>query len=153
MKHHAFAMLAFCAILLLGCGGGESHNDTSSGNKADSESAVSAGQAGQQGGIVGEWEQKFSCFDKNGNYRLDADEKKPADTTIGFDWFRFNADGTCQWDKDIKWEGTWSIDETTSKKKVMIKGGDSFKYSIEELTDEELVLGASGAFNVFKRVK
>ena len=153
MKRFTATALIVCTLMISGCGDSDSIKETSSGDSTDSDSSSTAGQAGEKGGIVGEWEQQFSCFDKNGNYLLDADERKPAETPIGFDWFRFNADGTCLRDKDMKFEGTWSINESTSKKKVMIQGGDSLSYTIEELTETELVLGASGAFMVLKRVE
>jgi hypothetical protein len=106
----------------------------------------------QVGGIVGEWEQQYTCFDKNGNYKLEAEEKKASGTDLGFDWFKFNADGSCLRDKDIKFKGTYEIQEKNGNKKLVIQGGDKLRYSITELTDKELILGTDGAFIVFKRL-
>jgi hypothetical protein len=102
--------------------------------------------------IVGEWEQLYVCFDKNGNYKLEADEKKPSDTHLGFNWFRFNADGSCLRDKDVQFKGTYEIEEKNGTKKLVISGGDNIRYTITELTDKELILGSDGAFMVFKRI-
>jgi hypothetical protein len=105
----------------------------------------------QTNGIVGEWEQQYTCFDKNGNYKLEPAEKKPSGTKLGFNWFLFKADGSCLRDKDIKFAGTYEIQEKNEKKKLVIHGGDNLRYTIDELTDKELILGADGAFIVFKR--
>ena len=106
----------------------------------------------QASAIVGEWEQQYTCFDKNGNYKLEAEEKKASGTHLGFDWFKFNADGSCQRDKDIKFKGTYEIQEKNGNKKLVIQGGDKLRYSITQLTDKELILGTDGAFIVFKRL-
>ena len=104
------------------------------------------------GEIVGEWEQQYTCFDKNGNYKLEAEEKKASGTHLGFNWFKFNADGSCLRDKDIKFKGTYEIQEKNGNKKLVIQGGDKLRYTITELTDKELILGTDGAFIVFKRL-
>lgn len=101
--------------------------------------------------IVGEWEQQFTCFDKNGNYKLEAAEKKPSRTKLGFNWFLFKSDGSCLRDKDIRFTGTYAIQEKNGNNKLVIQGGDNLRYTIHELTDKELILGADGAFLVFKR--
>jgi hypothetical protein len=106
----------------------------------------------QADGIVGEWEQQYTCFDRNGNYKLEPEEKKASGTRLGFDWFKFNADGTCLRDKDIKFKGTYEIQEKNGNKKLVILGGDKLRYTITELTDKELTLGTDGAFIVFKRL-
>lgn len=105
----------------------------------------------QKNTIVGEWEQQYTCFDKNGNYKLEPAEKKPSGTKLGFNWFVFKADGSCLRDKDIKFEGTYEIQEKNGNKKLVIHGGDNLRYTIDELNDKELILGADGAFLVFKR--
>ena len=112
---------------------------------------VAAPEASQQGGIVGEWDQQYTCFDKNGNYKLEADEKKPSGTRLGFNWFKFNTDGSCLRDKDIQFKGTYSIQEKNGTKSLHIEGGDNLRYTLTELTRDELILGAEGAFIVFKR--
>jgi hypothetical protein len=113
--------------------------------------SVSANVA-QADGIVGEWEQQYTCFDKNGNYKLESEEKTASGTHLGFDWFKFNADGSCLRDKDIKFKGTYEIQEKSGKKKLLITGGDKLHYTITELTDKELILASDGAFIVFKRI-
>ena len=112
---------------------------------------VAAPEASQQGGIVGEWDQQYTCFDKNGNYQLEAAEKKQSGTKLGFNWFLFKNDGSCLRDKDIKFTGTYEIQEKNGKKKLMIHGGDNLRYTIHDLSDKELILGTDGAFIVFKR--
>jgi hypothetical protein len=115
------------------------------------KTAIGSLETEQTNGIVGEWEQQYTCFDKNGNYKLEAAEKKPSGTKLGFNWFLFKADGSCLRDKDIKFTGTYEIQEKNGNKKLVIHGGDNLRYTIYELTDKELILGADGAFMVFKR--
>ena len=138
-------------LLLISCG--------SSNKKKNSETEPFAANAStpsndnQQGNdIVGEWEQQYTCFDKNGNYKLEDEEKKPSGTKLGFNWFLFKADGSCLRDKDVKFEGTYEIQEKDGNKKLVVQGGDNLRYTIHELTDKELILGADGAFIVFKRI-
>jgi len=137
-------------ILLISCG-----------NSVENKSAeqpvaenVSASNASEQGNsIIGEWEQQYTCFDKNGNYTLEPEEKKASGTSLGFNWFRFNTDGSCLRDKEIKFKGTYSIQEKSNTKKLLIEGGDNLRYTIIDLTEKELILGSDGAFIVFKRIK
>lgn len=103
-------------------------------------------------GIVGEWEQLYVCFDKNGNDKLEPEEKKPSSTKLGFNWFHFNADGSCFRDKDIKFKGSYELQEKNGNKRLVIQGGDTFRYTIHELTDKELILRTDGAFIVFKKI-
>ncbi len=139
-------------ILLISCGNSnaEKKKEVSANEKA---LATSSDKKQQAGGIVGEWEQQYTCFDKNDNYKLDFDEKKASGTRLGFDWFSFSADGSCLRDKDVKFKGTYSIQEKNGNKKLLIEGGDNLRYTIVELTEKELILGADGAFIVFKRIK
>jgi hypothetical protein len=149
MKMKISQLLAF--TLFISCGDSNPKTDPSS--EAVATNASTSSNEKQQGGIVGEWEQQYTCFDKNGNYELEADEKKPSNTRLGFDWFKFNADGSCLRDKDIKFEGTYEIQEKGNTKKLVIQGGDNLHYTITGLTEQELILGSDGAFIVFKRIK
>ena len=139
-------------ILLIGCGSGNAENKSSEQPVANNASG-STNDTQQGNGIVGEWEQQYTCFDKNGNYKLDLEEKKASGTRLGFDWFMFNADKSCLRDKDLKFKGTYEIQEKNDTKKLVIQGGDNLHYTIHELTDKELILGSDGAFIVFKRIK
>lgn len=136
-------------LLLLGCG-------DSNANKKKGENSTDQGvpetTVNQQAGIVGEWEQQYTAFDKNGNNILDPEEKKPSGTRLGFNWFKFSADGNCLRDRDLKFEGTYEIQEKNGTKKLVIKGGDELRYTIADLTGKELTLGANGAFIIFRRV-
>ena len=124
---------------------------TSGKRKSKPSTHVSSVGIEQTNGIVGEWEQQYTCYDKNGNYKLEAAEKKPSGTKLGFNWFLFKSDGSCLRDKDIKFPGTYEIQEKNGKRKLVIYGGDNLRYTILELTDKELTLGADGAFIVSKR--
>ena len=141
----------FAFILLVSCGNASQEKETVNANVENSTASTSA--ATQQTGIVGEWDQQYTCFDKNGNNKLDPEEKKASGTRLGFNWFRFNTDGSCLRDKDVKFEGTYEIQEKNGTKNLVIQGGDNLRYTIQELTGQELILGADGAFIVFKRVK
>ena len=142
----------FALFLLTSCGNSTAEKKSSAEPIADNVIASSA-DPGQGNGIVGEWQQQYTCFDKNGNYNLDPEEKKASGTRLGFDWFRFNTDGSCLRDKDIKFKGTYEIQEKNGNKKLVIQGGDNLRYTIAELTDQELILGSNGAFIVFKKIK
>ena len=137
-------------FLLISCGNSDvskKEAQTTAGTNVTASSFES-----QQSGIVGEWVQQYTAFDKNGNYKLEPDEKKPSGTQLGFNWFRFNADGSCLRDKDIKFKGTYEVQEKNGTKKLLISGGDNLRYTIIDLTENELILGSGGAFIVFKRV-
>lgn len=144
-----FYVLGF--ILLTSCGNASQDKEIVNANIENTTASSSA--ATEQTGIVGEWEQEYTCFDKNGNNKPDAEEKKASGTRLGFNWFRFNADGTCLRDKDLKFEGTYEIQEKNGTKNLVIQGGDNLRYIIHELTDKELILGSEAAFIVFKRIK
>jgi len=140
------------AILCLVFACGNSSGNTNAGSKETTTTgAGNSQQAGNE--LVGEWQQQFTCFDKNGNYKLEPEEKTPSGTKLGFDWFRFNADGSCLRDRDVQFKGTYSIQEKNGKKKLIIEGGDNIRYTIVELTPDELILGSDGAFIIFKRIK
>ena len=140
----------FPALMVFMSCGNNSFEKPISGNNTLSVPSV---EAQQNNSVVGEWEQQYTCFDRNGNYKLEMEEKKPSGTHLGFDWFRFNADGSCLRDKDIKFKGTYGIQEKNGNKKLVIQGGDKLRYTITDLTDKELILGSDGAFIVFKRIK
>jgi len=142
---------AVVLILLISCGTGDPKTNAATGPIA--KNVPGSSNETQQGGIAGEWEQQYTCFDKNGNYKLEPEEKIASGTRLGFDWFRFNTDGSCLRDKDIKLKGTYSIQEKNGTKKILIQGGDNLRYTIIDLTDKELILGSGGAFIVFKRTK
>jgi hypothetical protein len=133
-------------IALLSCGNSGSEKKTA-GNTVAGNAALRSGNE-----IVGEWNQQYTCFDKNGNYKLEPEEKKPSNTKLGFDWFRFNEDGSCLRDKDVKFKGTYEIQEKNGTKKLLIHGGDNLRYTIVELTGNELILGSGVAFIVFKKI-
>jgi hypothetical protein len=138
-------------IILIGCGNSDV-NKKDPGNAAETNVENAAMQS-EQTGIIGEWEQQYTSFDKNGNNQLDADEKKASGTRLGFNWFKFNADGTCLRDKDIQFKGTYEVQEKNGTKKLVIQGGDKLSYTIVELTSRELILGADGAFMIFKKLQ
>ena len=149
MKSRAIIAVLLATSFVLGC------SDNNMSNEKQADGSLANGNANTttpQGGIVGQWEQQYTCFDKNGNYKLEPEEKQPSDTRLGFNWFQFKADGSCLRDKDLKFEGTYEIEEKNGTRKLVIKGGDNLRYTITELTANELILGADGAFIVFKRV-
>jgi len=80
-----FDQLSLIALVaLLSCG--NSNTETkATGEPISGNASPSSGNSEQAGGIVGEWEQQYACFDKNGNYKLEYEEKKPSGTRPGFD--------------------------------------------------------------------
>ncbi|HEX7846338.1 MAG TPA: hypothetical protein VF476_11110 [Chitinophagaceae bacterium] len=136
-------------MLLMSCGSsdaGKTKEPVSANTEAQSNPAP--GSSGS--GVVGEWEQQYTYFDKNGNNKLEADEKNPSNTRLGFDWFRFNEDGTCLRDKQMKFKSTYEIQKKGDADELMIHNVHG--YTITELTSKELILGAEGTFIVFKRI-
>ena len=150
MKSAMLQVYVFALLTFISCGSKTAAKDSS---REPAVKKLSASTNDTQAGIiVGEWEQQYTCFDKNGNYKLEPEEKTASGTHLGFDWFKFNSDGSCLRDKDIKFKGTYEIQEKNGKKKLLITGGDKLHYTITELTDKELILGSDGAFIVFKRL-
>lgn len=149
MKLKTTGFCVFTSLLLLSCGAGNPKDKTAA--QASTENTAASSAEGQQGGLVGEWQQQYTCFDKNGNYQLEPEEKIPSNTRTGFDWFRFNADGSCLRDKEMKFKSTYEVQEKGNTKKLMIQNVHG--YTIAALTDQELILGAEGAFIVFRKIK
>lgn len=144
MSQHFFLVAVTPILLFFSCGnaGGTAPEPVAEGNN---QGAV----------IVGEWLQQFSSLDKNSNSQLDPEERKSLGSMLGYDWFRFNADGTCVYDKDVKFKGNYEIVETKNKKKVTIRtkaGERAAGYTVTSVSKDELVLSDNGAFMVFKRV-
>ena len=137
-------------IFLISCGNSSANKNEATTSLDNSKSSV---MEVQQRVIVGEWEQQYTAFDKNGNYKLEPEEKKASGTHLGFNWFKFNADGSCLRDKEIRFKGNYELIEKNNTKKLYIRGGDNLRYTIVECTDRELILGSDGAFIIFKRVK
>jgi len=156
MKPRLITFLIAILFLLTNCGNNKAATkETNSANNTTTENKEStpAETITSANVIVGEWEQQYTSFDKNGNYELEPEEKKASGTKLGFDWFKFNADGSCLRDKDVKFEGAYEIQEKGNTKKLVIEGGDNLRYTITQLTDQELILGADGAFIVFKKIE
>ncbi len=149
-------IIIICHLLfmlgLLGC-----NNDTTGTVKQDEAktgkpaTTVATG-TGTGNGIVGEWKQEYSFFDLNNNNTPDPEEKKPSPSRVGFDWFQLNSDGSCLWDKDIKFKGTYTVEEQNGKRKLLLHGGDNLRFIIYELSGNEMIVGKDGAFMLFKRV-
>lgn len=147
MKSIYFIVILFLA----GCSNsGSEKNTTNHPNEPDTQ--VPGPATVSQNGIVGEWQQEYTSFDKNGDYILQPGEKQPSGQRLGFNWFRFNADGTCLRDKDIKFKGTYEIKEEGGSKKLIISGGDNIRYTLVYVTENEMILGADGAFIIFKKI-
>lgn len=151
MITRAIAFLITSLFLLTNCSNDKAATDdkqTADTTTASKETPIEASVSGN--GIVGEWEQQFTCVDKNGNYQLEPEEKKASGTPLGFNWFRFNADGTCLKEKDVEIKGTYKIQEKNGIKELV---GDDLNYTIIELSGKELILGGEGVFMVYQRIK
>jgi hypothetical protein len=150
MKPTIINLNIILVILLISCGNSNEKKNSETEPVVANASAPS-NDSQQVNGIVGEWEQQYTCFDKNGNYKLEPEEKKPSNTRVGFDWFRFNADGSCLRDKEVKFKSTYEIENKANTKELIIHNVHDF--TIIELTDKELILGGDGAFMIFKKIK
>lgn len=152
MKTRSMIFLAILLFLLPNCGNNTAAtNETQTANNTTADSKETPTEASVSGNsIVGEWEQQITCVDKNGNHKLEPEEKKASGTPLGFNWFRFNADGTCLREKDVEIKGTYEIQEKNGTKELV---GDDLNYTIIELSGKELILGGEGVFMVYKRIK
>jgi len=148
MKLKLGGLHAISLLLVLSCANSNSKNEPPT--KAATENTVTSPGESQQRKLIGEWEQRYSYADKNGNNKLDAEEKTASNTRLGFDWFKFNADGSCLRDKEMKFKSTYEIQNKGESKNLVILNVHNF--TITELTDKELILGSGGAFIVFKRI-
>jgi hypothetical protein len=156
MTAYPFFLQALIAALLLSCGEDNSNTFALMSKTAGTPIAGTTVKEGNATGIVGEWKQEYTSYDRNNNYLLDKEERKPSGTMLGFDYFRFNKDGSCIRDKDIKWKGTYEVVDKGSSKKLVIHTGNGdgdLKYTIYEPIENELILGVQGAFMVFKRME
>ena len=156
MKTRVIAFLTVIIFFVTNCGNNKAtttETDSADNTTAKKDETSTAETTISANSIVGEWEQQYTCFDKNGNYKLEPEEKNPSGTRLGFNWFRFNADGSCLRDKDVQFKGTYTIQEKNGNKKLLIEGGDNLNYFITELTEKELILGKDGVFIVFKRIR
>jgi hypothetical protein len=153
VKLNSLIIFITAAFFLAGCGDNKAstkkQQETNASPSEKKEEPVSTSSP-QNDDIIGEWEQEYTCYDKNGNYKLDAEEKKPSNTKVGFDWFRFNADGSCLRDKEVKFKSHYEIQNKGDTKELKIQNVHNF--TIIELTDKELILGGDGAFMVFKKI-
>lgn len=138
-----FSFIAgICLILSFSC-----ENSTSS-------TRVQIAASKSEDGLVGDWEQQFTSHDKNSNNQLDAEERNSKAPKLGYNWFRFQPDGSCLYDKQVKFKGVYEVVEKNKKKILNIRNKEGqyiAHYNIAELNKDELVLKHDGAFMVFKR--
>ena len=149
MKKFLPVLLLSAFLFTTSCGNNSSNNATpDSNNKTRIASESSSG-------IVGEWEQVHTVYDKNGNNLLDEDEKKaPSSTKIGDYYFRFDANGNCLF-SEMKFEGSYEVKDEKGKQTLFIQAGDPRKFRILSLNENEMVLmptGAPGTFFVYRRI-
>jgi len=109
---------------------------------------------GANSDIVGEWPQEYAVFDQNANGKLEPEDRNGTKSNMGFNWFRFNSDGSCQYDSDMKFKGTYEVlgEPGNRKLNVTVNGfGETYKYNIIEPVTDELVLYSTGVFMIFKK--
>jgi hypothetical protein len=162
-KHLAILMLI---ATLAGCNNSKTSGEQSAATSQTETSAdqpstpnnkgsnVNATQNENGKDIIGEWLQEYAVLDQNGNAKLEQEERNGTKSHMGFNWFRFNSDGNCQYDSDIKFKGTYEVIENNGKRKlnVTVNGfGETYKYTIVDPVTDELVLYSSGAFMIFKK--
>jgi hypothetical protein len=148
--------LLWTAVLFVSCDSNNNPKEDTKNETSQSNGQTTNGTEDHAGnsGIVGEWEQTMSCFDKNGNSLLDPEERVPAELGLGFNYFQFNADGTCLRDSDLKLKGSYVLKDQGAKTKLEIHTEpmvETYTYQVLGALQDELILLASGAFMVFKR--
>lgn len=139
-------------------------SETSNSNQPESPGAAEKSPTGEKNSqapaalpaLIGEWEQKFSSMDRNDDGELQESEKVPAEYKMGFNYFEFRENGECFRDSDLKLPGTYEVKAESGEQVLYIHNTqgmmvETYRYSIESLSENELVLSKSGAFLIFTR--
>ena len=154
MKH----ILPLLLFVMLSCSGPDNKKATPPGERKDLNAAPQENTGGEKtsspSAITGEWYQQSAVLDQNGNGILDPVERNGISTSLGFNYFQFNEDGSCLYDSDMKFKGKYRLLEEKGKTtlQVTVNGfGETYSYTLAEPVQSELVLYASGAFMLFKR--
>jgi hypothetical protein len=150
--------LLIMVLLFTGC------SDSPASDQPDSQDSPKNNSPAEQtntnapglAALVGEWEQKFSSMDRNDDGELQDSEKVPAEYKVGFNYFEFRENGECFRDSDLKLPGTYEVKTEGGEQVLYIHNtqgmmSETYRYNIESLSANELVLSESGAFLIFTR--
>lgn len=146
-------LITFTLIVFSACNNQDKNEAGPAADQTGTTTAEPGNNASGEGSIVGEWEQEYTAFDKNGNNLLDAEERVPSTTKIGDYYYRFNADGKCLY-STMEFEATFELKSEDDQRTILIHGGDPRKLRILSLTGKEMVLmpsSAPGTFFIYKR--
>jgi hypothetical protein len=106
MKTYSNLLLLPAILLGYACNDGKSNENNTTATAATTTSADNP----SDGGVTGEWERIQSGYDKNSNGTLDPEEIMSTKSLLdGYDYFKFMANGKCQYDKDIKFDGVYVV--------------------------------------------
>jgi hypothetical protein len=125
------------------------NQDPKKSTKTESEKGVP-----NENSIIGEWSQQYAVLDQNGNAQLDPEDRNGTKSSMGFNYFQFNEDGTCLRDSDAKFRGNYEIVDEQGKRqlKVTVNGfGETYTYTIVDPVSSELTLYTSGVFLIYNR--
>ena len=154
--------MVFIAILV-SCNESKNSNEQSTADNRTSatgelpkeqKSSASNQGAATDNSIIGEWFQEYAVIDQNGNAVLDPEDRKGTKSSMGFNYFKFNEDGSCLRDSDVKFKGNYEIIEEHGKRKlnVTVNGfGETYKYTIVDPVTTELILYSTGVFMIYNR--
>ncbi len=97
MKSNSLITFVMAVIFLANCGNSNAdaskkHEANNSLSEKKEESMPSSSAQGDD--IVGEWNQEFTSYDKNNNNKYDPEERTTVNNVGGYDWLRFDSDGT-----------------------------------------------------------
>lgn len=158
MMQRKIPRLLTLALFLAAC------SETSSSGKAESPGTQDKSPAAKENSaaaagipaLIGEWEQKFSSMDKNDDGELAEIEKVAAPYRMGFNYFEFRKNGECFRDSDLRLPGTFEVKQEGGHQQLYIHNAnammsETYRYRIQSLTEDELILFYSGVFLIFNR--
>lgn len=115
MKMHINLLLLPAILLSQACNDGKSTE-----NNTAAASTTTAAEPPSADGLTGEWQRIESGYDANGNGVLDDNEKMHTKSLLdGYDYFKFMANGKCVFDKDIQFDGTYTVKPYKSHKEAI----------------------------------
>ena len=151
-------MKLLAILLLIAAVSACSNNSATVKQAADNSSSESQNQVtGAQGNdILGEWELVLVTEDKNGNYKLDDEERKNGITTMK-DNMKLAQDGSCYL-YPFKDKGRYEIETKSGKKYLTLYDAANGKHRKGEILsvskDELIIMNKFGgdSFTVWKRM-
>ena len=133
----------------------EAFNGSPENQKSQNDTKPGSGDKPvKENSIIGEWHQLYAVFDQNGNAVPDPEDRNGTKSSMGFNYFKFNEDGSCLRDSDAKFRGNYEIVNEQGKRQLQITVngfGETYRYTIIDPVASELILYSSGVFMIYKK--